>query len=55
MNGYLEALVDVSGGGRARRGRGDHAIELFKADLMNNMGNLGCVNAEELAERLAGD
>ena len=34
---------------------GDHASELFKADLMNNMGNLGCVNAEELAERLAGD
>ena len=33
----------------------DHAIELFKADLMNDMGNLGCVNAEELAERLAGD
>ena len=34
---------------------GDHAIELFKADLRNDMGNLGCVNAEELAERLAGD
>ena len=31
---------------------GDHAIELFKADLMNNMSNLGCAKLTELAARL---